>query len=128
MTSLFQNSISRNDTFEKDLKVFCKKQKTFAADLKYSEKLIIEKFINNEDFTTSGKIHRITTFNSESSAEVWKIEAMCQGLRPSQWPRIWFLIYNGSIVFLRLNFHANNYDDNAMELSSVKIAAELLAS
>jgi hypothetical protein len=51
------------------------------------------------------------------------MEVIVVGLKPGQWPRVWFAISGTSITFLTLGTHMQNYDDNAMD----KIALERIA-
>ncbi|HWZ65202.1 MAG TPA: hypothetical protein VNX65_00210 [Patescibacteria group bacterium] len=37
------------------------------------------------------------------------------GLRPGQWPRVWFVVSGENIVFLTIAMHAQNYSDNDMQ-------------
>lgn len=59
-----------------------------------------------------GKLHRLKESDMWS---LWKIEVMVVGLRPNQWPRVWFLRYGAAIIFLASASHTQNYDDNEME-------------
>jgi hypothetical protein len=59
-----------------------------------------------------GKLHRLKATDIWS---LWKVEVMVVGLRPSQWPRVWFLLRGATITFLVGASHAQNYSDNEME-------------
>jgi hypothetical protein len=60
----------------------------------------------------SGKLHRIKVADVWA---LWKVEVMVVGLRPSQWPRVWFLLRGTTITFLAGASHMQNYSDNEME-------------
>jgi hypothetical protein len=60
-----------------------------------------------------GKLHRIKVFDMWS---LWKVEVMVIGLRPSQWPRVWFLLRGAKITFLVGASHMQNYNDSEMEM------------
>lgn len=60
-----------------------------------------------------GKLHRIT---KKDEWTLWKTELpiIKSGLRPNQYPRMWFAVSGASIVFLCISSHIDNYDDNTM--------------
>jgi len=41
---------------------------------------------------------------------------MVEGLRPGQWPRVWFSIKGDTITFLVIKSHVDNYDNNTEDL------------
>ena len=56
-----------------------------------------------------GKLHRIKGLDNYT---IWKIELAIKGLRPNQFPRMWFAIRGSVVVFLCVKTHVDNYDDN----------------
>ena len=59
------------------------------------------------------KLHRIT---QNDIWKMWKIELVVPnaGLRPNQYPRVWFAVKGEVIVFLCMGTHIDNYDDEKM--------------
>lgn len=56
------------------------------------------------------KLHRVTQNNDWT---MWKVELVVpnSGLRPNQFPRVWFVVRGGTIAFLCMASHTDNYDD-----------------
>lgn len=98
--------------FDKLLKKYAKKHKSFIDDFSKTQKLLLMRFDGEmENIISADKLHRIKASN-DYNLELWKIEAMQRGLRPSQWPRVWFGIGNGKLIFLPIHSHTENYNDN----------------
>ena len=59
------------------------------------------------------KLHRVT---QNDIWTMWKVELVVpnSGLRPNQYPRMWFAVKGVVIVFLCISSHVDNYDDNYM--------------
>jgi|SRR3989344_3020979 len=59
------------------------------------------------------KLHRI---QQNAIWTMWKVELVVpnSGLRPNQYPRMWFAVKGVVIVFLCISSHVDNYDDNYM--------------
>lgn len=55
------------------------------------------------------KLHRLKQNDVWS---LWKIEMVVPGLRPNQFPRVWFAVKGSNIAFLCIVTHIDNYDDN----------------
>jgi hypothetical protein len=60
------------------------------------------------------KLHRIT---QNDLWTLWKVELVVpnSGLRPNQFPRMWFAVKGAIIVFLCIVTHIDNYDDAEMD-------------
>jgi len=60
-----------------------------------------------------GKIHRIMQNNAWT---MWKTELpiLESGLRPNQYPRVWFAQSGDIIAFLCISSHIDNYNDEEM--------------
>jgi len=60
-----------------------------------------------------GKIHRIT---QNDIWTLWKVEMVVPGagLRPNQYPRVWFGVKGSTIAFLCIATHIDNYNDEEM--------------
>lgn len=61
-----------------------------------------------------GKLHRVT---QNDVWTLWKTElpVIGSGLRPNQYPRIWFVVHGEAIVFLCISSHVDNYNDEEMD-------------
>ncbi len=61
-----------------------------------------------------GKLHRIS---QNDIWTLWKVEMVVphSGLRPNQYPRVWFGVKGSIIVFLCIGTHIDNYKDNEMD-------------
>lgn len=59
------------------------------------------------------KLHRLTQNNIWT---MWKVELVVpkSGLRPNQYPRLWFAVKGATIALLCLATHIDNYDDEKM--------------
>ncbi|OGE30541.1 hypothetical protein A2631_00010 [Candidatus Daviesbacteria bacterium RIFCSPHIGHO2_01_FULL_44_29] len=60
------------------------------------------------------KLHRIT---QNDIWTLWKTELVIpnSGLRPNQWPRMWFVVKGAIIAFLCMSSHIDNYNDEDMK-------------
>lgn len=61
-----------------------------------------------------GKLHRIS---QNDIWTLWKVEMVVPGagLRPNQYPRVWFAVKGSVVVFLCIGTHIDNYDDGEMD-------------
>ena len=59
------------------------------------------------------KLHRVS---QNDIWTLWKIELVIpnSGLRPNQWPRMWFVVKGAIIAFLCISSHVDNYNDEEM--------------
>lgn len=71
-----------------------------------------------------GKLHRVT---QNDIWTMWKIELAIikSGLKPNQYPRIWFAVSGATIAFLCISFHANNYNDAEMDRLALSRVTDL---
>ena len=60
------------------------------------------------------KLHRIT---QNDLWTMWKVELVVPnaGLRPNQYPRVWFAVRGAVIAFLCMGTHMDNYKDLEMD-------------
>ncbi len=49
-----------------------------------------------------------------------------RGLRPSQWPRVWFLLLGDAIYFLHIATHQDNYDNKESDKVAKERAGDFL--
>ena len=60
------------------------------------------------------KLHRI---RQNDIWTIWKVELVIpdSGLRPNQYPRVWFAVKGAIIAFLCISTHIDNYKDAEMD-------------
>ena len=101
-----------HSAFTKEVKQLAKKYKSANNAVKFAKRLI-EKWRDdpNDSPIDPGKIHLVT---QNDEYEIWKYEMAVpnSGLRPNQWPRVWFAIEKDTLALLLLAVHTDNYDDN----------------
>jgi hypothetical protein len=116
-----------HDGFEKDFKRLSKKWSTLGKGIEAAKKLLATQFdaTNPIEVIAPGKIHRIT--NNQFFA-IWKVEIAVpdSGLRPNQWPRMWFAISGDTITQLLLVSHIDNYSDNECDQIAMSRYSELV--
>jgi len=68
---------------------------------------------NPQQVIAPDKLHRIT---ANDLWTVWKVELVVpkSGLRPNQYPRMWFAVKGAVIACLCIVSHVDNYDDEEM--------------
>jgi hypothetical protein len=71
---------------------------------------------NPQQVIAPAKLHRVTQNDLWS---IWKIELVVPGLRPNQFPRLWFAVKGSNIAFLCIASHVDNYSDNQMNQVAV---------
>lgn len=101
--------------FERDFKKLAKKQCGLEEGLAVLKKLLNRQFDSEcqAAVIAPGKIHHIKT--DDLGWEIWKVEMMVKGLRPNQWPRVWFAVKGDTITFLAIRSHVDNYENNEMD-------------
>jgi hypothetical protein len=69
---------------------------------------------NPKQVIAPAKLHRIT---QNDLWTMWKIELVVPnaGLRPNQYPRVWFAVRGAVIAFLCMGTHMDNYNDMEMD-------------
>ena len=76
---------------------------------------------NPKQVIAPAKLHRLS---SNDIWTLWKVELVVpnSGLRPNQFPRMWFAVKGAVIAFLCIASHVDNYDDEEMtKLASVRV-------
>lgn len=68
---------------------------------------------NPQQVIAPAKLHRLT---QNDLWTMWKVELVVpkSGLRPNQYPRLWFAVKGAVIAFLCLATHIDNYSDEKM--------------
>lgn len=71
-----------------------------------------------------GKLHRIT---QNDVWTLWKVELVVPkaGLRPNQYPRVWFAVKGAIIAFLCIATHMDNYDNSVMERIALERVSDI---
>ena len=102
-----------HDSFSKELDALSKRFHTIHDGLEKFKNLCEVQFhpVAPEQVIAPGKLHRI---NQNDSWSLWKIELLVpnSGLRPNQWPRMWFVVRGAYIGFLTIDSHVDNYSDD----------------
>lgn len=115
-----------HDSFDKEFKKLLKKHRQLSDGLKKARKLLEAQFDPNDpqDVIGPGKLHRVT---SNHTWEIWKIEVALirSGLRPNQWPRMWFAVSGDTFTLLAIVAHGQNYDNNTRDAIAKSRYAEI---
>jgi len=101
-----------HESFEKEA---AKLKRRFSLDkgLESFQRLCEVQFnpVNPQQIIAPAKLHRITQNNLYA---IWKIELVIPGLRPNQFPRMWFAVKGSHVAFLCIGSHVDNYNDNQL--------------
>ena len=122
---------SQHDAFQKELKALKKKHRDIEKDIEKVKKLLVAHFFTEGTkgaVLKPGKIHRVTVENDTTGRELWKVEVVTKGLKPSLWPRLWFMMDGENITFLAIASHKDNYDNNAMDMLALERYRDILDS
>ena len=115
-----------HDGIQKEISDLEKKFRTIRAGLSAFERLCSVQFNteNPQQVIAPAKLHRITQNNLWS---LWKVEVVVpnSGLRPNQWPRMWFGVKGAVIVFLCITSHIENYNDKEMDQLAVSRLSDI---
>ncbi|MFC1622498.1 hypothetical protein ACFL1Y_00690 [Patescibacteria group bacterium] len=107
--------------FEKEIVALSRRFKNIKEGMESFERLCNKQFdpINPQSIIPPAKLHRIKQNNIW---DLWKIELVIpkSGLRPNQFPRMWFCVQGSKIGFLCIASHVDNYDDNKMEIVALE--------
>ena len=106
----------KHSGFTKEVKPIQKKHKSTSGGIESLELLLGQQFdpTNPVEVIGPAKINRIS---DSATVEIWKVEMAVpkSGLRPSQWPRVWFAVQGENIAFLEIALHIDGYDDSECE-------------
>jgi hypothetical protein len=112
-----------HDGIQKEIAALERRFRTIRDGFSVFERLCEVQFnpTNPQQVIAPAKIHRIT---QNDLWTMWKVELVVpnSGLRPNQWPRMWFVTKGEIIVFLCIASHIDNYNDsdiNKLALSRV---------
>ena len=105
-----------HDGIEKEIAAYERRFRGIRMGFSHFERLCNVQFDPQfpKQVITSGKLHRI---RQEEVWAMWKIELAVPdcGLRPNQYPRVWFAVKGENIAFLCMSSHIDNYDNTEME-------------
>lgn len=98
---------------EKEIVALTRRFRGLKEGLKSFQRLCEVQFhpTNPQGVIAPAKLHRITQNDIWS---LWKIELVVpkSGLRPNQFPRLWFCVQGSKIGLLCIATHIDNYKDN----------------
>ena len=104
-----------HDGIQKEIAVLGRRFRTLREGISAFERLCAVQFdpTNPRQVIAPAKLHRVT---HNDIWTLWKVELVVprSGLRPNQWPRMWFAVKGAVIACLCLSAHSDNYDDEEM--------------
>ena len=116
-----------HDSFAKELKKICGKHPQVEDGVARVKKLLAVQFnpLRPEEVIAPGKIHRV---HGNNIWELWKVEVLVpkSGLKPNQWPRMWFSVSGETITFLAIATHIRNYDNNEVDRLAIKRLSDII--
>ncbi len=116
-----------HDGFEKEIAALEKRRLQYIrTSLEGFEKLCGFHFhpTNPQPRIAPGKLHRVT---QNDVWTMWKTElpVIKSGLRPNQYPRMWFGESGAVIAFLCISSHIDNYNDKEMDRLALSRVTDL---
>ncbi len=104
-----------HDNFQKEIAVLARRFNHLHEGLEIFKRLCDVQFhtTNPKQVIAPAKLHRVI---QNDLWTLWKIEMVVPkaGLRPNQYPRVWFTVKGSIIAFLCITTHIDNYSDNEM--------------
>ena len=106
-----------HDAIEREIAALERRFSTLRAEgFKRFELLCQKQFhpLRPQQVIGPGKLHRVS---QNDIWTIWKVEMVVPkcGLRPNQYPRVWFGVKGFVVAFLCIGTHIDNYDNNAMD-------------
>ncbi len=99
----------------KAFKSICKKHRSFDESYKLSLRLVVAYF---DDPQNVNRPFQLVHLHTCEEYEFWKLKVMVKGLKPGQWPRLWFGVSQKGeriLIPLILDMHQSGYSDNQHE-------------
>ena len=116
-----------HDGIQKEIAALERRFRTIRDGLSMFERICEVQFnpVDPRQVIAPAKIHRIT---QNDLWTMWKIELVIpdSGLRPNQWPRMWFVVKGDIIVFLCIASHVDNYNDNEINQLALSRVSDFL--
>jgi len=107
--------------FEKEIVALKRRFHGLKEGLEVFQRLCEVQFhpISPQRIIPPAKLHRIT---QNDIWGLWKVELVLpkSGLRPNQFPRLWFCVQGAKIGFLCIATHTDNYSDNNMNRIAIE--------
>ena len=101
-----------HDGIEKEIAALERRFRQLREALKIFERLCDKQFdpTQPQQVIAPAKLHRVT---QNDLWTMWKIELVVpkSGLRPNQFPRMWFVVKGDIIAVLAFGSHVDNYED-----------------
>jgi len=114
-----------HDGIQKEIATLERRFRTINDGLSAFERLCEVQFnpISPRQIIAPAKLHRIT---QNDVWTLWKVELVLpnSGLRPNQWPRMWFVVKGEIIAFLCISSHVDNYNDEDMNRLALSRASD----
>ena len=111
---------------QKEIVALTRRFRTIREGLASFERLCEEQFnpTNPRQVIAPAKLHRVTQNNLWT---LWKVELVIpnSGLRPNQWPRMWFVVKGAIIAFLCVSSHVDNYKDSKIDSLALSRISDL---
>ena len=116
-----------HDGIQKEIAALERRFRTIRDGLSIFERLCEKQFnpITPQQIIAPAKLHRIT---QNDIWTLWKVELVIpnSGLRPNQWPRMWFVVKGAIISFLCISSHVDNYNDEDMNKLALSRISDLI--
>ncbi len=104
-----------HDGIQKEIAALERRFRTIRDGLSAFERLCEVQFnpTSPRQVIAPAKLHRVT---QNDIWTLWKVELVVpnSGLRPNQWPRMWFVVKGAIIAFLCMSSHVDNYNEEGM--------------
>lgn len=114
-----------HDGIQKEVASFERRFRTIRDGIAVFERLCKVQFNPTEpqQVIAPAKLHRI---KQNDIWVIWKIELVVPnaGLRPNQYPRMWFAVKGANIAFLCMATHIDNYSDKEMDKLAMSRASD----
>lgn len=115
-----------HERLEKELNALERRFRTIRKGLSVFERLCEVQFhpTNPQQVVAPAKLHRLA---QNDIWTLWKVELVIpdSGLRPNQFPRMWFVVKGAVIAFLCISSHIDNYDDEDMKQRALSRVSDL---
>lgn len=115
-----------HENINKEIAALERRFRTIREGFKSFERLCEAQFnpVSPRQVIAPAKLHRITQNNIWT---LWKAELVIpnSGLKPNQWPRMWFVVKGAVIAFLCVSSHSDNYNDDEMNRIALSRASDL---
>jgi hypothetical protein len=115
-----------HDGFEKEIAALKRRFRTIRDGVMAFERLCEVQFnpTSPRQVIAPAKLHRVT---QNDIWTLWKIELVVpnSGLRPNQWPRLWFVVKGDIIILLCIASHIDNYNDEDINRAALSRVGDL---